>query len=134
MDGFLGSRSLHVRIGRTPGEVYAFAAAPENLPVWAAGLGGSVRHGADGGWVAETPHGPLALRFAAPNEHGVLDHWVTGADGVEAYVPMRVFANGSGSEVVFTLFQLPGVSDASFAEDCALVRRDLEVLKRHLEA
>jgi hypothetical protein len=31
--------------------------------------------------------------------------------------PMRVLPNGSGSEVVFSVFQLPGASDAKFTRD-----------------
>jgi len=37
--------------------------------------------------------------------------------GVEVYVPIRVLPNGSGSTVLFTLFQLPGMSDEKYAED-----------------
>jgi hypothetical protein len=46
---------------------------------------------------------------------------------------MRVLSNGSGSEVVFTLFQLPEMSDEQFAEDTAMVERDLKTLKNVLE-
>jgi hypothetical protein len=46
---------------------------------------------------------------------------------------MRVMANGKGSEVVFSLFHLPGVSDARFADDATWVMKDLEALKRVLE-
>jgi hypothetical protein len=46
---------------------------------------------------------------------------------------MRVMANGDGSEVVFSLFHLPGVSDAKFADDATWVMKDLEALKRVLE-
>jgi hypothetical protein len=63
----------------------------------------------------------------------VLDHTVTTPAGVEVYVPMRVLANGSGSEVIFTLFRLPDMSDAQYAEDMRLVERDLAALKDLLE-
>jgi hypothetical protein len=58
---------------------------------------------------------------------------VTTTSGVEVYVPMRVLANGSGSEVVFTLFRLPDMSDEKYAEDMQLVERDLRGLKDILE-
>lgn len=64
---------------------------------------------------------------------GVLDHWVTPAPGVEVYVPMRVVANGEGSEVIFTLFQQPGMTDEQFAADARLVEQDLATLKKVLE-
>jgi hypothetical protein len=43
----------------------------------------------------------MKFRFVKRNEFGVLDHYVNPAPGVEVYVPMRVLANGSGSEVIF---------------------------------
>src|SRR2546430_8233611 len=33
------------------------------------------------------------------------------------YIPMRVIANGAGSEVLFTLFRLPDTTDETFARD-----------------
>jgi hypothetical protein len=58
---------------------------------------------------------------------------VTTPAGVEVYVPMRVLRNGSGSEVIFTLFRLPDMSDEQYAEDMQLVERDLKALKELLE-
>jgi len=75
----------------------------------------------------------MNLRFAERNDLGVLDHYVSPTPGVEVYVPMRVLPNGSGSELFFTLFQLPGMSDGKFAEDAGLVTRDLETLKAMLD-
>lgn len=46
---------------------------------------------------------------------------------------MRVVANGSGSEVIFTLFRQPGMSDEQVTEDAAWVERDLGTLKNILE-
>jgi hypothetical protein len=88
----------------------------------------------DDEWIAETPQGPLKVRFTAPNDFGVLDHYVIPAPGVEIYVPMRVIANGTGCELVFTLFRQPDMSDAKFAEDIAWVERDLTAVKALLEA
>jgi hypothetical protein len=62
-----------------------------------------------------------------------MDHAVTVASGETIVNPMRVVPNGTGSEVLFTVFQRPGMSDAQFYEDAALVQRDLETLKRVLE-
>ena len=45
----------------------------------------------------------------------------------------RVLPNGADSEVVFTLFRLPEMTDEKFAEDFGLVERDLRVLKQLLE-
>ncbi len=49
-------------------------------------------------------------------------------DGLTVRVPMRVVANGDGSEAIFTIFRLPGVDDAAFAADIGGVERDLAAL------
>lgn len=126
-------RTLSVSIARPADEVYRFVAEPLNLPCWAEGLGGAVRKTADG-WIVDTPNGPLGLRFAPQNDFGVLDHWVSVKPGEVVYVPMRVIANGAGSEILLTLLRMPGMSDAAFAADAAQVQRDLESLKRLLES
>jgi hypothetical protein len=46
---------------------------------------------------------------------------------------MRVISNGTGREVLFTLFCLPEVSDDKFAEEAEWVKQDLNVLKYLLE-
>jgi hypothetical protein len=46
---------------------------------------------------------------------------------------MRVFPNNEGSELVFTLYRRPGVSDQEFAEDAEAVEKDLSKLKTVLE-
>jgi hypothetical protein len=86
------------------------------------------------GWILDTADGPLGFRFVADNDFGVLDHIVTLAPGVDILNPMRVVANGEGSEVSFTLFELPGMTAKKLAEDATLVERDLRALKRVLEA
>ena len=127
------SRTLSVRINRTPQDVYDFASVPTNFPKWASGLGRSIER-VNEEWIAETPHGPMKVRFTERNSFGVLDHYVTPEPGVEIYIPMRVIANGTGSELIFTLFRLSDMSDEKFAEDAEWVRRDLNALKRVLEA
>jgi hypothetical protein len=81
----------------------------------------------------ETPQGPVKVRFVPKNDFGVLDHYVSPAPGIEVYVPMRVLSNGSGSEVIFTVFRLPDMSDEKYAEDTGLLEQDLMVLKNVLE-
>ncbi len=72
-------------------------------------------------------------RFADKNKFGVLDHDVTLPSGVKVYNPMRVFPNNDGSELIFTLYRQPEMSDQMFAEDAEAVTRDLEKLKTVLE-
>ena len=126
-------RHVTVSIDRPPAEVYAFAGDPRNLPRWAAGLaGGAVRKAGDD-WVADSPMGKVKVRFAEANTLGVLDHDVTLPSGEVVHNPMRVVPNGRGSEITFTLFRRPGVSDEEFRNDAGRVEQDLGQLKRLLE-
>ncbi len=128
----LATRMLSVSIDVAPEQVIAYIRDPRNLPQWAPAFCKSVRAEGDG-WIVDTARGPVGLRFVAPNPFGVVDHYVSTAPGVEIYVPLRVLANQSGSEVVFTLFRLPDMSDEQFDEDAGLVLRDLNTLKTMLE-
>lgn len=132
MPSMLKSRTLSVTIACHPRKVYEFVSNPENLPQWAAGLCKSVKK-SDTGWIADTLQEQVQIRFAEKNDFGVLDHYVKPTSGVEIYVPMRVVPNGSGSEVIFTLFKTPNMSDKQFAEDAGMVERDLKTLKNVLE-
>ena len=127
------SRTLTVSINCPTSKVYGFVSIPENLPKWATGLCKSVRK-SNGDWIVDTPQGPMKVRFAEKNNFGVLDHYVSPAPGVEIYVPMRVLFNGSGSEVIFTLFRSPEMSDEKYEEDIGLIERDLRTLKKALES
>ena len=133
-DSLLEVRHVSVSIDRPPDAVYQFAAAPENMPKWAVGLGKSFRPRGDGSWIAEGgPVGSATVRFVERNRLGVLDHDVTVPSGETVHNPIRVLPNGKGSEVVFTLFRRPGVSSAQFAQDAKAVEKDLRTLKRLLE-
>lgn len=111
------SRTISVSVNCPVREVYEFASNPENLPQWASGLS----------------QGPVKVKFTELNPFGVLDHYITLPQGVEIYVPMRVVANGLGSEVSLTLFRQPDMSKEKFAEDANWVKRDLTTLKKLLE-
>jgi hypothetical protein len=125
-------RHVSVSILRPPAEVYAFASSPTNLPRWAKGLGGSIQE-VNGQWIADTPMGKIEIRFARRNDLGVLDHDVILESGERVHNPMRVVANGDGSELVFTLYRLPDMTDEAFAADAKAVEADLAALKGLLE-
>ena len=128
----LPCRTLSVWVDCDPQTVYTFLSAPTKFPVWASGLCSSIEAMGDD-WLAQTQHGPMRVRFTPPNDLGVVDHYVLPEEGPVIYVPMRVIANGGGSEVCLTLFRQPGMTDQKFAEDAAWVERDLQGLKRVLE-
>ena len=87
----------------------------------------------NGEWIAETPQGPAKVTLTERNKFGVLDHHVKTSSGVDVFIPMRVVANGSGSEMIFTLFQTADMSDERFVEDAKLVEQDLNSLKDIME-
>jgi hypothetical protein len=127
------TKHISLSIRRRPQEVYDFASNPENLPRWAAGLSGATIVRSGDAWVSESPMGRVRIQFAQKNSLGVMDHDVTLPSGEVNHNPFRVLPNDAGSEVVFTLFRLPRMSEASFEHDASLIRKDLGALKRLLE-
>ena len=127
------ARIVHRTIRRDWHAVYAFAARPENMPLWASGLAsGLTRDGED--WIADGgPIGNVRVRFAPQNDFGVIDHTVTLPDGLVVENALRVVPNGDGAEVMFTLLRRPGMDDAGFEADAAHVARDLDALARLME-
>jgi hypothetical protein len=127
------SRVLIQRVACDWQQAYALAADPRRAPDWASGLAKSEIQpdpALPGQWVADTPGGRARLRFAPPNDLGVLDHWVTPQGAAEVYIPFRVIATGPGQcEFQFTLLRQPGMDDATFARDSDWVARDLRALQ-----
>jgi hypothetical protein len=87
----------------------------------------------EGEWIADSPMGRIRIRFAEKNRFGVLDHEVALGSGATINNPMRVIANGEGSEIFFTLIRQPDVSKEKFEEDARWVEKDLLILKEILE-
>ncbi|WP_419232512.1 SRPBCC family protein [Gordonia sp. CPCC 205515] len=121
------SRHMSIVIPDTTADaVYAFAADPDNLPQWAAGLASGVRRVGDT-LVVDSPMGEVTVRFEPTNRYGILDHDVTLPDGTVVANPLRVLAHPEGAEVIFTVRQRD-MTDEQFEADCAAVERDLAAL------
>lgn len=127
------SRHVSVVINAEPAKVYDFAAEPDNLPRWAAGLAKSevVRRGDE--LLVESPMGTVTVRFVPRNTLGVVDHEVVLPTGDTVLDPLRVLAHPEDAEVVFTIRQL-AMSDDEFDRDTQMVEKDLAQLKSLLEA
>lgn len=127
--------SVHVSttIDRPAEAVHAYVTDPANLSIWAAGLADSPLRQVDGDWVADSPLGRVVIAFVGPNDFGVADHDVTLPSGERVTNPMRIFANGDGCDVVFSVRRLGATSDADFAADVDAVARDLAALRSVLE-
>ena len=128
----LQSRTLSVRIDQPFAKVYEFLVNPANWNQWAFGLGKSLRR-SGGGWIADSNGGVVKVRFTARNQYGVVDHTVIRPSGAQVYVPMRLITNGSGCELLFTLFREPGITDERYNSDANFVQSDLNRLKEVLE-
>ena len=126
------AKVVHVSINRNWRDVYQFAAKPENMPLWASGLGGGLEPDGDD-WMAHGPLGSVRVKFAPRNDFGVMDHIVTMDLGSEVYNALRVVPNGDGCEVMFTLLRLPDISDEQFAADPHGSLKDLDTLKKLME-
>ena len=128
----LEARTIGIAVNRDWRGVYDAIWRPEDFGRWASGLARAPLEKDGEAWKGEGPEGPIRVRFTPHNPFGVMDHWVDGGIGSEVYVPMRVVANQSGAEILFTLFRQPEMSEAQFTADAEWVGRDLIVLKRLL--
>jgi len=129
------SRTITTSIRRPHREVYEFLAEPLNLPTWAQGLGNTIEHVSGTDWASEGENGRIIFRYHPRNDFGVLDHAVFRESETPFTVPMRVVANGAdGAEVIYTLYQRPGMTDAQFESETEWVRADFLTLKTLLES
>ena len=128
------SNTQHITLDGHPRDVFAFLADPASLPRWAVGFCRAIHRGADGGWVVETATGGIPIRYVTNAECGTIDFTMQVAPGVEAIAYSRVVANGDGAEYVFTQFQLPGMPDATFAQQVTALAEELQVLRSIVRA
>ena len=126
-------RHLSVTIERDVASAYEALWQPAAFARWASGLASSLQD-LEGHWVAETPEGRARVRFTPRNALGVLDHWVEPPGHAGIHIPLRIVANGAGSELALMLFRQPGMSDEKFAADAEWVARDLAAAKRYVES
>ena len=127
----LHARTITVSIDCPTTTVYEYVLDGRRLPEWSVFQSATP---SDRGWLVEIAGEPRELRYVERNPYGVLDHFVTQPDGQILHVPMRAIPNGSGTEVLVTVLQLPEVSALHFEETAAQVQQDLHQLKEVLES
>ena len=129
------SRIIKVVIARPFAEVYDFLAEPRNFASWATMPGGRIQSLGDGDWLAEMPDSRLVMRFSPRNPYGVLDYHASPEGAPRGpVVPVRLYPNDEGCELLYTVFRRAGVTDERFASDAEWITSDLERLKSLLEA
>ncbi|MBL7698127.1 MAG: SRPBCC family protein [Chitinophagaceae bacterium] len=124
-------KNISVSINRSADDVYAFTSQPENIPQWIKFIETVSKKGDL--WIAHTTVGIVKIKWPQRNDFGVLDHEVTFPNGEVFDNRMRIIPNNDGCEFVFTLFQMPGKTQAEFDEDAGLVTADLRHLKFLME-
>lgn len=129
MQQLLEAKTVSVSINRPWQDLYEEIWQPTCFPAWASGLSDASLEKDGDIWRAQGPDGPVTIRFTGHNQYGVMDHYVDVGNGLEVYIPLRVIANGRGSEVMLTLFRQPGMSEEKFVADIEWVRRDLTKLR-----
>lgn len=129
------AQTLSISINRPADAVYNFMRDINKLPAWAAGLCLSiVKSTGENTWLIHTPTGEATVRLTEQNKFRIMDHYVQIGYDPEIYIPIRVLENGEGSEILFTLFRLPGMTDERYEQDRQAVQKDLDTLKKLLES
>ena len=129
----LPARTFSVSIACDWRTLYERIWRPEFFPRWASGLSEAALEQDGAYWRAEGPEGAVRIRFSPHNDYGVMDHWVDLGTGNTVHVPLRVIENGSGAEIMLTLFRQPGMDDERFSADAKWVVGDLRRLKQLIE-
>lgn len=129
------SHTISLFIDHPYDATYRFLADPRNYAEWAAVEKQTFRPLANGDWEGMTTLGGLRhFRFTPANAFGVLDHAVFMPGETPLWTPMRVMPNEEGTELAFTFYQRPGMSQEQFASAIEWVTMDFLTLKAVVEA
>jgi hypothetical protein len=121
-----------ISINAAPPKVIDFLADGANLPRWAVGFAKAAAPDGDG-WLVTTGAEPMRVRIDSDARTGVVDFRLEIAPGLAGLAATRVLSRGTGSEVIFTQFQPPGMPDDVFAKNVETVSHELRMLKALLE-
>lgn len=128
------SHTISLSIDYPYADAYRFLADPLNYGEWAAVDKATYRPLQNGDWEAMTDFGGIRhFRFSPLNALGVLDHAVFVPGEPLLWTPMRVTPNEEGTELTFTFYQRPGMTDEAFASAIEWITTDFLTLKSMLE-
>ena len=72
MSKTMKAKTITITIAADPRKVFALVTHPETLPQWNAALCRSVRKEGEE-WIAESPRGPLGVRWVREDRSGLVD-------------------------------------------------------------
>lgn len=128
------SHTVTLQIERPYAQVYQFLVEPRNFVQWAAVDPATFAPLENGDWSAMTAGGLLHFRFTPSNSFGVLDHAQFSPGTSPVFNPMRVFPHDGGTELQFTFFRRPEMSQAQFESTIEWITTDFLTLKSLLES
>jgi hypothetical protein len=130
----LNSEVVILPIDRPYAEVYAFCIDPLNFGRWNSMPGSQMEPLGGYEYLVDLPQGRRVMKFMRPNSFGILDYEVYERGETSGPVrPIRLLANGAGTDLQLTWYQQPGVSDEQFQSELEWLRSDLLRLKTFLE-
>lgn len=129
------AKAISVGIARPMQQVYDYLSEPANFASWAFVDDARMVSLGQGEWGVETTVGRRIIKFAPRNDFGILTYQARlSLEDAPHLVPMRVLANGEGTELVYVFLRRPGSSKEAFASLIDWVTADVLVLKSILEA
>jgi len=129
MKNTLLAKTLTASLPQDAQSLFAWVADPENLAQWHSSFCRALRK-TDGSYIAESPRGPVPVRFIRDDRSFVIDILTEVVEGIELTNAIRVLSNGEGSEMIWTLVKPDGVSESIFNEQLRWAGSALHNLRR----
>lgn len=131
----LDHRIIKVAIGRPFADVYGFLADGRNFSVWGGGgPGAKVKHLGGDDWLVQVDTKELVLRYSRCNALGILDcEILPPGEKVGWMLPIRLYPNHRGCELLFAQLRRPGASKEEFASEQEWIHSDILRIKSFLE-
>lgn len=123
-----------VEIAAPAAHTYDFVADIDRLPTWAIGFAKTVDRTTEGDFVVTAGGDRVGIRLVVDPEHGVVDYVMSPKPGTKSIAYTRVVDFDGASLYIFVMAQAPGMADEVFVAQIAELKRELTVLKAHLES